>query len=207
EVADEVVMREDDILGLRPDAFLVRRSHVGTDRASGGRYERLLLMLWVFGTDGLVTHLKYFGPDRDDQALARLRELTAAQSPAERRRGRAVRPNAATETAARIDAAIAGRDEEALAQLFSDPYELVDHVNHFSHDRHGTLAFCHELMRVPGLVWRQEPLATLGDSLAVCRMLVTASGVARGSFDIGPYEGNRISLVENDPIGRRRRTE
>src|SRR5262249_38061670 len=64
EVADEVVLREDDILGLRPDAFLVRRSHLGIDRASGGPYERLFLQLWVFGTDGLATRIEYFDPDR-----------------------------------------------------------------------------------------------------------------------------------------------
>src|SRR5262249_18655338 len=80
EVADQVALREDDILALRPDAFLVRRSHLGSDRASGGPYERLFLQLWVFGADGLATHIEYFDPDRDDEALARFDELTAAPS-------------------------------------------------------------------------------------------------------------------------------
>src|SRR5262249_54319305 len=76
-----------------------------------------------------------------------------------------------------------------------------------STDRHATLATCYALMRVPGFTWRQNPLATLGDSLAVCRVLVMASGIATGTFDVGPYEMDRIFLVENDPTGRRRRAE
>src|SRR5262249_53545683 len=206
-VATDIVVGVDDILSLQSNGPLVRWTQRGTAREGGGTFETTLLLLWVFGPDGLATHQENFPSDNEAEALARFDELTAAPSPAARRPGRTVRPNAATATAARIDAAIAGRDHEALAQLFSDPYELVDHVNRFSHDRHGTLAFCHGLMRVPGLVWQQEPLATPGDSLAGCRMLVMASGVARGSFDIGPYEGERISLVENDSTGRRRRTE
>src|SRR5262249_60467016 len=85
EVADEVAQRDDDILGLRPDAFLVRRSHLGTDRASGGPHERLFLMLCVFGTDGLVTRIEHFDPDHDDDALAPLGHLTPAASLAHRR--------------------------------------------------------------------------------------------------------------------------
>src|SRR5262249_13705797 len=91
--------------------------------------------------------------------------------------------------------------------LFSETYEVVDHLNQVTHDRRGTLATFRAVMRVPGLTWRQEPLATLGDALALGRVSVTASGVARGSFDVGPDEGDRIFLVENDSAGCRRRAE
>ena len=53
ELADDVAIRIDDVLGLRPDALLVRWTNSGTDRASGGAYERHFLQLWVFGADGL----------------------------------------------------------------------------------------------------------------------------------------------------------
>ena len=43
ELADDVVMRDDEILGLQSDALLVRRTYFGTDRAGGGAYERQFL--------------------------------------------------------------------------------------------------------------------------------------------------------------------
>src|SRR5262249_49791330 len=46
-----------------------------------------------------------------------------------------------------------------------------------------------------------------GDSLALFRQSVSASGVARGNFDIGAYEYERIFVVETDSTGRRSRVE
>src|SRR5262249_49375033 len=54
ELMDEYAMRFDDVLCLRPDALLIRWTHFGTDR-NGGAFERLLCVLWTFGSDGLVT--------------------------------------------------------------------------------------------------------------------------------------------------------
>src|SRR5262249_4733529 len=82
DVAADVVMRDEDVLGLRSDALLMRRTHRGTARAGGGSYEREYLWLSVFGADGLITRIEYFDPDRDDDAIARFDELTAAPSPA-----------------------------------------------------------------------------------------------------------------------------
>src|SRR5262249_3657960 len=110
-VATDVAVGIDDVLSLRSNGLLVRWTQRGTAREGGGTFETTLLVLWVFGPDGLATHQETFPPDGEAKALARFDELTAP-SPAARRRGGAVRPNAATETAARIDAAIAGRDQE-----------------------------------------------------------------------------------------------
>src|SRR5262249_54068541 len=110
-------------------------------------------------------------------------------------------------TTARIDAAIAARDEEALAGLYSDAYHVVDHINGVSHDRHGSLAAWRALMGVPSLTCRQEPVATLGDVLAVGRLVLSADGVTRGKFDVGPYEAEQMRVIENDPHGRWRRGE
>src|SRR5207244_1588142 len=78
QVADDITLRDDEVLSLQADALLVRRTNSGTDRAGGGAYERVLLALFVFGTDGLVTRIEYFDTEREDQALARFDELTAA---------------------------------------------------------------------------------------------------------------------------------
>src|SRR5262249_33912900 len=142
-------------------------------------------------------------------ALERFDELTAAPPPTARRRGRTVRPNAATVNAAAIDAMFAARDPQALAidRLLGDGSEVVDHINAIVLDRRGSFASWHALMQVPDLTYRHESLATLGESLAVLRARVFANGVRRGSFDVGPYEDERIFVVETDSTGRRKRAE
>src|SRR5262249_59347741 len=82
EAADDIVTHVDDILGLQPDALLVRWTTSGTDRTGGGAFERQLFILWVFGADGLVTHFEEFDADRGDEALARFDELTGAPAAA-----------------------------------------------------------------------------------------------------------------------------
>src|SRR5439155_671414 len=52
-----------------------------------------------------------------------------------------------------------------------------------------------------------EPLATLGDSLALCRVSTSASGFAGGTFDVGAYEREQIILVEVDAHGRGQQSE
>src|SRR5262249_7170752 len=93
DLADDMAVRDDDVLALRADAFLVSRMVSGTQRATGGAFERPQLGLFVFGADGLVTRWEVFDPDREDEALARFDELVtepAAGRPVQRH----VRPNA-----------------------------------------------------------------------------------------------------------------
>src|SRR5262249_47988620 len=77
-LADNVATCWDDLLGLRADALLVRGTHSGTDRASGGAYERQFLMLLAFAPDGLVARQEYFDADRTAEALARFDALAGA---------------------------------------------------------------------------------------------------------------------------------
>src|SRR5262249_6386724 len=56
------------------------------------------------------------------------------------------------------------------------------------------------------LYYRHEPIAALGDSLALCRLRVAAQGSDR-SIGSGPYEMELILLVEVDSRGRRARSE
>src|SRR5262249_4115029 len=115
-IAGDIVNRVDDILGQRPDAILARWTHLGTDHASGGAYERPYLALQIFGVDGLVTRWELFDADRDAEALARFDELTGGESATAapfqvtEKRARRIRPNAVTANQARTDAAIAARD-------------------------------------------------------------------------------------------------
>src|SRR5262249_645634 len=52
-----------------------------------------------------------------------------------------------------------------------------------------------------------EPLATLGDALALFRQRVSASAATGKKFDFGPYEVELFALLEVDGEGRRRLTE
>ncbi|TML91564.1 MAG: nuclear transport factor 2 family protein, partial [Actinobacteria bacterium] len=119
EAADDLVFRLDDVLGLSSDAFLVRMTNLGTDRASGGTFERRFIALIVFGVDGLVRRWEVFDADRGAEALARFEELTAEPAAARptaapprgaKKRQHRVRANAATASTPRFEAVFAARD-------------------------------------------------------------------------------------------------
>jgi len=74
DAVDDTANRVDDVLGLRPDAYLLRVTNFGTGCTSGGAFERPVLLLSVFDADGLVTHWEFFDPDRAAEALARFDE-------------------------------------------------------------------------------------------------------------------------------------
>jgi hypothetical protein len=195
--------RIDDILELRSDALLVRRTSFGTGRASGGAFERQFLQLVVFGSGGLLTRIEYFDADRDVEALARFDELTAGAKPAPRR----VRPNAATANHAALVEAIAARDADAIAMRIPEDYELIDHPTGATYGRSGQLHHYRRLLRTPDLARTDEPLATLGDSLALCHSSWSGSGAAGRTFDVGAFDVDKIQLLEVDAQGRGRRTE
>src|SRR5262249_6402199 len=150
--------------------------------------------------------VELFAPDDEDEALARFDELTAERvppRPVERR----VRTNAATVTGAGLDAAVAGRDVDALPALFADEVKVVDHTTGVTYGRQGLLASYRALIgardpRVPC-----EALASLGDCLALCRLSVSASGTAGRTIDVGAYEKDEVLLAEVDAEGRYRSSE
>ena len=76
ELAAGWALRDDAVLALEPNAFLVRRVYFGTVRSTGGAFENLLLALLVFGNDGLVTRTEVWEPDCEAEALARFDELS-----------------------------------------------------------------------------------------------------------------------------------
>jgi class 3 adenylate cyclase/tetratricopeptide (TPR) repeat protein len=120
---------------------------------------------------------------------------------------RRVRSNAATAEAARLDAAVAARDPNALHELFAEDLEVDDHTTGIVFDRQGALSSFGYLISARNPTCRSEPMATLGDALAICHFSASASGVGRGRLDVGAYEKEEIHLNEVDAEGRRRRGE
>ena len=198
EVADDIAVRVDDILGLEPDALLRRLTTSGTDRAGGGSFERSYLELLEFGADGLLTRVEVFDVDREDEALARFDELTAASPARGAKRPRPieeyglpphrrVRPNAATANAARLDAAVAARDADALPSLLADDAEGVHHPTGAAYRERDALRRLPSLLGAEDVTFVHEPLATLGDSLALCRTSVSFSALARSVLLPKPF--------------------
>src|SRR5262249_52450458 len=166
--------RFDDVLALRSDALVVRRRDFGTQRAGGGTYERHLLVLWVFGADGLLTRWEQFDAEQDAEALVRFEDLRAEQPRPIRHR---VRPNAATANAARFEAAIAARAADAVADVFSESTQTVNHPTGATYDRDGILtSLGGALASTRDFALREAPLASLGESLALLRASLSATG-------------------------------
>jgi hypothetical protein len=205
ESAPDATNRIDDIIALGDDAFLVRITNFGTSGLGGGAYERPFLIIWAFGADGLVTHSEQLDLYREEDALARFDELAAPdpQPKAVRR----VRPNAATAHAAGVAAAIAAGDADILPTLVADGVEVVDHTTGAILDRDGVLFSYRSLLKARDPRFRHEPLATLGDSLALCRQSVSASGYTGGTLEAGPFEREQVILIEAEAPARARRTE
>jgi hypothetical protein len=205
----EFAVRLDDVVHLASDALLVSVTIWGTDRTGGGAFEQKILGLWVFGADGLATHNALFDIDCRDEALARFDELVA-EPPAARARTKVhgrVRANAATAHVARIEAVIAARDADALPTLLAEESEVIDYVTGVAYDRQGQLASLQVILKAENSMVGYEILATLGDSLVLCRMSMSASAFVGRTFDVGAYEQVEIHLNEVDAEGRGRRTE
>src|SRR5262249_30544239 len=153
-----------------------------------------------------VSRIEVFDPDRAAEALARFDELTAgpaAARPVQRR----VRPNAATATGGRWGAAIAERDADALPGLLADEGGFLDHTTGTTWGRGGSVRSLRALFGAKEPSSWQEPLAILGDALALIRWSTSASGFSGATFDVGAYQREEIDLVEVDAQGRRRRGE
>ncbi len=203
-LADDAAVRVLDLVRLEPGALLVRAMGEGTDRAGGGAFEVPRLVLRAFDGDGLLICNEVFDGDREAEALARFEALTAAP-PRPVRRG--VAPNAASATLCRFEAAFAAGDTAALAALFGDALEVVDHPNGASYGREGQLQSLARLRRMQDATLRVEPLATLGESLVLWRRRIHAAGTAGGRFDVGEYEREEIVGFEVDRDGCVRRIE
>src|SRR4029450_9897656 len=91
-----------------------------------GPIARAFLLIDTFGPDGRVTHTDGFDADRHAEALARFDELAAPPLKA-RATGRRVPRNDATLYMARLEAAVAARDLQAVGSLLG-AMQAVDHT-------------------------------------------------------------------------------
>src|SRR5262249_36444033 len=118
-----------------------------------------------------------------------------------------LRPNAAVAHAVRVLDGIAARDADAVAAQFADRSEVVDHTTAGTYGREGLLAGLLPLVKARDATIRIEGLATLGESLALGRQSVWASGARGRTWDVGPLESESVQLIEVDGEGRRARSE
>jgi hypothetical protein len=119
-----------------------------------------------------------------------------------------VRPNAATASAARLDAAVAARDLDAVRALLADDMENLHHPTDTHYDREGALFSLRALAGARELHFEHVPLATLGDFLALFRCFSSFEELA--SDDMAPFgaiEREQLLLFEMDAAGRQRVVE
>jgi class 3 adenylate cyclase/tetratricopeptide (TPR) repeat protein len=182
--------------------ILARALRAAGQDAEADAEARRAIELWeAKGATLLAEGARRLRPARTDEVAA---EPAAPAAVAHRRR---VKANVALANSARLDAAMAARDTEALATVFADDMEIVDHLNGAVYDRRGVLFSLYPLSSARNLTYQSEPLATLGDVLALSRLSASASGVSTERFDVGAYEMHRLALVEVDAHARRRRSE
>ena len=198
ELADDIAFRDDDVSTCSPmRSSCGGRSPVSTAPAaastsgsssSSGSSEPMAS--WRASSSSTPTARPRRSPaSTSSSASAVPPRVAPTPSRAAKRR---VRPNAATANAARLDAAVAAREPDAICTLIAEPAETIDHTTGVTYDREGVLATIRSGLGARELTCRNEALATLGDALALCRESLSASGFARARFDVGAYEGDRL---------------
>ncbi len=194
EVADDTGIRQNEILGLRPDALLVRAVFSGIARDGGGAFERPTIALLIWGVDGRTSRVELFDPEREADALARFDELTTP--PVLTR----IVETAATRAIDRFDRAWAARDWQAICALNAPELRYSDRraLMQLELDRETFLEFIRPLFEMQASRISQEVLATRGDRLVLTRLHFEGSD---GS--IGPSETESLTVAEVDDRGNR----
>jgi hypothetical protein len=202
EQTDEVVTRVDDVLALRPDAFLVRWTTSGVDRNSRGPFEWQFLRLCVFADDGLLVRAEQFDVDRADDALARFDALAGALVAPQTASVRAARlANAACRNFASFSERWRARDWQGVVDTCVPAPRLVDRRALTGWSLAGDDVFAN--LRVifdmgPGRI-DGELLATRGDRLALFRLRLAVESDPAGLSDT-----EYLCLLETDESGRSR---
>ena len=103
-----------------------------------------------------------------------------------------------TAAATQFDAAFASGDIAAIEGSFvhSAGVRVVDHPTESVYGRAGAVDSYRRLLRLKDPVVRHEPLATLGDSLALFRRRISAGGTRGGRFDVADYQREEFVVFE-----------
>jgi tetratricopeptide (TPR) repeat protein len=115
---------------------------------------------------------------------------------------RRVRENAASESARRLEQAIASGDEHALESLCAEGFTTLHHPTGASSDRNFPLAFWKSLLRSQGALLRNEMLATLGERLALYRQRRAVDAVNEAGIDVSSAESEELVVLEVDAAGK-----
>jgi ketosteroid isomerase-like protein len=206
EGAADFANRVDDVLGLHPEALVLRITNFGTLRVGGGAYERPSVMLWMFGADGLMTHIEQFDVGHEAEALARFDELTRAAEPV-RSVHRRVQPNAATALIERGEPLMTARDLDAVAALWADDIRYLHGPAGVVLGREEMLAWMRLHFEDRGATLHAENIATLGDSLALQSATWSGSTSVDPDYPVGAFERCYFQLCQVDAQGRMREGE
>jgi class 3 adenylate cyclase len=173
-------------------------------RAEAEAEELRAAQLWEAKGATLLAERARRVPARDSELEPAAREhVPEATSPR-----RCVRENRATGLMARLGAVLGGRDRDALFALLADGLEVVHHPTGGEFGSEGARARFGALLAAPDFEWVQEPLATLGDSLALCGVRTSVSALAAGDIaPAGAIHSHTLVVVEVDPRGWPRRIE
>jgi tetratricopeptide (TPR) repeat protein len=124
---------------------------------------------------------------------------TTAESPA---RARRLRENAASRAVARFAPTFESGDDAAIQDLMSEGLEVIHHATGTSYGREEHLESLRRNWRQDEARLALEPLATLGDELALSLRTIGSRRAGRGRFDVGEWEHSEPALHEVDASGR-----
>jgi class 3 adenylate cyclase/tetratricopeptide (TPR) repeat protein len=127
--------------------------------------------------------------------------VAAAAGPARR-----VRANRATANAARMDAAVAARDLAAFTATLAEGTQQVHHPTGSVYEERVRRAY-EMLLDAEGRRFEHEPIATLGDALALCRTTRYIESSRYEDTVVGATDHSSVALLEVDGDGLRTRTE
>ena len=196
-LSEDFRWRVDDVLALTDQGLVLYMTNMGLVRATGGEFEREILQVFVFGSDGLLAHWEQFEPERADEALARFDTLTA---------GADVEPDAtvgaadpmppeAFRTAAGLAkgavwrafrACSRARDWEGLTRLLPPGFRYHDRrrFSQLEMDREQYIAYHRQLADMPSASSEVVMLATRGEQLRLGRWLARVASPDTGQSEI-----------------------
>ena len=197
DLVEDATWRADDVLGCTADVQLTRATNVGTDRTSGGAFERTILALVTFDAGGRIDLWETWDGDRDAEALARFAALAEGETPPLA----SAFANAASRSLELEMRYWAARDWEGLQSLVSPAIRFQDRRPLFLLDV-GFAEFTTQqrlLFEQPRGRWVEPMIATRGERLSLHRVTFEAEVGGGG----GPLEiEDHFVVVEVDAGGR-----
>ena len=199
EVAQDVILRDEEVLALRPEALLVRQTHSGTEIVGGGGYLREYLLLSVFGHDGRLGHNELFEVASVSAALARMDELVGGGEAGSSLRACASPfENAASHAWRASIASWVRREARGFWGAHARSLRYRDHRRQFrlDLDREQFVEFTRPLLPLATGA-SVEVLATRGERLVLSRFNVTLA-----EEPVGDSEIDSLIVVETDEAGK-----